>query len=199
MDFKIYKGKEISAIIEDLAALRIQVFQEFPYLYEGNEVFEFEYLNKYIESSFSFIFTIWDNEKLIGASTCIALRDEAPEVIEPFEKANLDLETIIYFGESILLKEYRNQGYGKIFMQKRIEFAQSFSWCNEVYFCSIERPENHPLKPIGYKNLHKFWLSQGFNPTALSSVFVWKDINESVETEKKMNFWKKAIQLTASF
>jgi GNAT superfamily N-acetyltransferase len=196
MDFKIYKGKEISAVIENLAALRIQVFREFPYLYEGDHDFEYQYLNKYVESKCSFIFTVWDEGKLVGASTCIALCDEAPEVIEPFDKACLNLDSIIYFGESILLKDYRNKGYGKLFMKERFEFAQSFSWCKEVYFCSIDRPENHPLKPNGYKNLHEFWLTQGFNPTNLSSVFVWKDINESVESEKKMNFWIKSIQIT---
>lgn len=196
MDFRIFKGKEIAAIIQDLADLRIQVFQDYPYLYEGS--LEFEYLNKYVESDFSFLFTIWENEKLIGATSCIALKDEAAEVKEPFEKTNSDVNSIIYFGESILLKDFRNQGFGKLFMQKRIEFAQSFSWCKEVYFCSVERPENHPLKPIGYKDLHEFWLSQGFSPTDLSSVFVWKDINESQESEKKMNYWKKGIQLSAS-
>ncbi len=198
MDFRVYKGKEISAVVEDLAELRIHIFKYFPYLYEGNKVFEHEYLNKYVESDCSFLFTIWDNEKLVGATTCIALKDEAPEVIEPFEMAILDVSSIIYFGESILLNKYRNLGYGKLFMQKRVEFAQSFSWCKAVYFCSVERAENHPLKPKGYKSLHKFWSTQGFYPTELSTIFEWKDIGEKIETEKKMNFWMKPIQFAAT-
>ena len=55
MDFRVYKGKEISALVEDLAELRIHIFKEFPYLYEGNKAFEYEYLNKYVESDCSFL------------------------------------------------------------------------------------------------------------------------------------------------
>lgn len=194
MEFKIYKGTEIEAIFDALAELRIQVFGEFPYLYQGSKEFEFQYLNKYVTSDCSFLYTIWDNHKLIGASSCIALSDEFEDVKNPFIKADLDINSIIYFGESILLKEYRNQGFGKLFMEKRVEFASSFPWCKAVYFCSVERPENHPLKPVDYKNLHTFWRNQGFTPTELSSVFVWKDKNETLESEKKMNFWMKSIQ-----
>lgn len=195
MEFKTFKGTEIEAIFDALAELRIQVFGEFPYLYQGSKEFEFQYLNKYVNSDCSFLYTIWNNQKLIGASSCIALSDEFEDVKDPFIKADLDINSIIYFGESILLKEYRNQGFGKLFMEKRVEFASSFPWCKAVYFCSVERPENHPLKPVDYKNLHTFWRNQGFTPTELSSVFVWKDKNETLESEKKMNFWMKSIQL----
>lgn len=198
MDFKIYKGEEIRAIFDALAELRIQVFGEFPYLYQGSKDFEFQYLNKYVTSNCSFLFTIWDNQRLIGASTCIALSDEFEDVKEPFVKAGIDINSIIYFGESLLLKEYRNKGLGKLFMEKRIEFSTSFSWCKAVYFCSVERPENHPLRPSDYKNLHDFWKKQGFEPTDLSSFFEWKDIGQEIESSKKMNYWMKEIQQTAA-
>ena len=198
MEFKVYKGTEIEAIFDALAELRIQVFGEFPYLYQGTKEFEFQYLNKYVESNCSFIYTIWDNQKLIGASSCIALSDEFEDVKDPFLKAGMDINSIIYFGESILLKTYRNQGFGKLFMEKRLEFASSFPWCKAVYFCSVERPENHPLKPIDYKNLHSFWRYQGFVPTELSSFFEWKDIDQEIESSKKMNYWMKQIQQSAT-
>lgn len=198
MEFKVYKGAEIEAIFDALAELRIQVFGEFPYLYQGTKEFEFQYLNKYVASNCSFIYTVWDNQKLIGASSCIALSDEFEDVKDPFLKAGMDINSIIYFGESILLKAYRNQGFGKLFMEKRLEFASSFPWCKAVYFCSVERPENHPLKPIDYKNLHSFWRNQGFEPTELSSFFEWKDIDQEIESSKKMNYWMKQIQQSAT-
>ena len=113
--YKAFKGKEIESVILDLAQLRIIVFKDYPYLYEGSIVYEQEYLQTYINAERSFLFTVWDNDRMVGATTCIPLADETPEVQEPFIKAEMNIETIFYFGESILLSEYRGLGIGNRF------------------------------------------------------------------------------------
>ena len=113
--FVTKKGADIQAIITDLAVLRITVFRAFPYLYDGTLEYEKLYLQTYINSPKSFLFAVYDQDKMVGASTCITLKDETPVVQEPFFKAGMDLSKIFYFGESILLPEYRGLGLGHRF------------------------------------------------------------------------------------
>lgn len=43
-------GEELEKYLPDLARLRIQIFREYPYLYEGSEEYEQRYLQTYIAS-----------------------------------------------------------------------------------------------------------------------------------------------------
>ena len=51
-------GVDTSSLFEELAALRIEVFRDFPYLYEGSLEYEKEYLNTYSQSADSMIFSV---------------------------------------------------------------------------------------------------------------------------------------------
>lgn len=191
---KRFIGQEIEEVIPQLAELRIQVFRDFPYLYEGSLEYEKEYLKTYTNSKQSFLFAVFDGDKMVGATTCIPLLDETGEVILPFRESKLPLEKIFYFGESILLKPYRGLGYGKRFFQEREAHAKSLSGIEEVYFCGVRRPENHPLRPSDYQPLDPFWLSQGYKKKeGLVSYFSWLDIGKDEEDEKPMDYWFKKI------
>lgn len=190
----IYIGKEIETVVTALAALRIEVFRDFPYLYEGSFEYEKEYLKTYVNSDRAFLFAVFDNEKMVGATTCIPLVDETDEVQEPFVLSGMNLDDIFYFGESILLKECRGKGIGKQFFEQREKHATSFGNYTTTCFCAVERPENHPLRPEAYIPLDEFWKSRGYKKSeVLKSKFSWKDINEPLETEKMMIYWLKKI------
>lgn len=187
-------GTEIASVFDDLARLRIAVFRAFPYLYEGSIDYEKEYLKVYAESENTLLFAVYDGSKMVGATTCIPLRDETPEVQEPFVNAGIDLETVFYFGESILLSNYRGLGLGNLFFDEREAHARSFKTCKITCFCSVVRPENHPLKPVDYQPLDKFWLKRGYQKElSLKSKFEWLDIGENQPTQKEMIYWTKKI------
>ncbi len=187
-----YIGKELETIIPQLAALRIEVFRDFPYLYEGSLAYEMEYLKTYVNSERAFLFAVFDNDNMVGATTCIPLTDETAEVKEPFEGVGMKLEDIFYFGESILLKEYRGKGIGKQFFEQRERHVSYFGDYAITCFCAVDRPENHPLRPEAYVPLDEFWKSRGYKKSELlRSKFSWKDINEPLETEKTMIYWMK--------
>lgn len=187
-------GTEIASVFDDLARLRIAVFRAFPYLYEGSIDYEKEYLKVYAESVNALLFAVYDGSKMVGATTCIPLRDETPEVQEPFVNAGIDLESVFYFGESILLSNYRGLGLGNLFFDEREAHARSFKTCKITSFCSVVRPENHPLKPVDYQPLDKFWLKRGYQKElSLKSKFEWLDIGENQPTQKEMIYWTKKI------
>ena len=194
MIYKTFKGKEIETIFDDLARLRITVFRDYPYLYEGTVAYEKEYLKTYSNSERSFLFAVYDNKKMVGATTCTPLADESEEVKKPFQEAGLDISTIFYFGESILLHPYRGLGIGNRFFDERENHARSFGTFGMTCFCSVSRPDNHPLKPNDYQPHDKFWTKRGYQKNeSLQSQFDWLDINETVSTLKPMIYWTKNI------
>ena len=194
LTFTAYRGVEIATVVEALGALRIAVFHDYPYLYEGSLHYEKDYLQIYVQSERAFLFSVFDNGKMVGATTCIPLADEAAEVRKPFEDAGFDISTIFYFGESILLPEYRGLGLGHRFFDEREAHARSFGNFKLICFCSVERGDNHPAKPANYRPNDAFWLKRGYvKEPSLQSIMEWPDIGETSSSAKKMIFWTKTL------
>ena len=194
MTFKNFQGEQISEVFEDLANLRIIVFRAFPYLYEGTVAYEKEYLKVYSNSEKSLLFSVYDGSEIVGATTCIPLTNESSEVKKPFIDANMDISKIFYFGESILLPQYRGLGLGNRFFDERENHARSFNSYNLTCFCAVNRPDNHPLKPIDYSPLDKFWKKRGYQKNySLQSEFEWLDIGQKESSVKPMIYWTKNI------
>lgn len=187
-------GSEIESVFDDLALLRIAVFHDFPYLYEGTVEYEKLYLKTYASSTKAFLFAVYDGKKMVGATTCIPLTDETSDVKKPFEDAGFDLNKIFYFGESILLHEYRGLGIGHWFFDEREAHTKSFGAYNLTCFCSVNRANDHPAKPREYRANDVFWHKRGYQKeTSLIANMEWPDIGESSSTEKKMTFWIKSL------
>ncbi|MBC7409204.1 MAG: GNAT family N-acetyltransferase [Arcicella sp.] len=194
MIYKTFKSKEIESVFDDLARLRITVFRDYPYLYEGTIEYEKEYLKTYSKSERSFLFTVYDGDKMVGATTCIPLTDETEEVKKPFLDLGMDIDSIFYFGESILLSQYRGLGLGNRFFDEREAHAEHFGIFKMTCFCAVARPNNHPMKHTNYRPLDEFWIKRGYRKeVALESQFEWLDINESIPTFKSMIYWTKNI------
>lgn len=196
MEFKYItlKGQDIETVFDDLAQLRISVFKAFPYLYEGSFEYEKDYLKTYSQAERAFLFAVYTEGSMIGATTCIPLADEMSEIKEPFVKAGFDIDSIFYFGESILLPEYRGVGLGHRFFDEREAHARSFGTYKTTCFCSVVRPENHPLKPEGYRPLDAFWTKRGYKKEPLlQSQLGWLDIGETESTKKTMVYWERAL------
>ena len=186
-------GADTSSLFEELAALRIEVFRDYPYLYEGSLEYEKEYLRTYSRSADSMIFSVYDGGKMVGATTCIPLIDESKEVIELFINSGYKLDEVFYFGESILLKPYRGLGLGHRFFDEREKHALSFGNYKFTCFCAVQRPDDHPKKPDGYRPNDKFWLHRGYAPEkGLVSEFEWLDMGKEKPTKKPMMYWMRA-------
>ncbi len=185
-------GEEILPWLDGLGELRITVFREYPYLYEGTLEYERDYLKTYAASSRSMILLVANAAgKVVGATTCLPLLDEGPEFQEPFVRHNYDLSQICYFGESILLPELRGRGIGKLFFRQREAHAAKLGLPITV-FCAVNRATYEPLKPSGYRPLDDFWVAQGYTKhPELEANFVWKEIGEPAESPKTLTFWMK--------
>lgn len=189
-------GQELEPWLDALGGLRIRVFREYPYLYDGTLEYEREYLGIYQQCARSRIILVTAMDgALIGATTCIPLADEAPEFQQPFLDAGMEVDECLYYGESIVLPEWRGGGLGKEFFARREEHARRLGMTTTT-FCAVNRPENHPFRPLGYRPLDEFWNSQGYTKQpSLQAVFSWKEIAEESESPKTLTFWTKCWPL----
>lgn len=192
VDIRCLQGNAIEPFLDALATLRIRVFRNYPYLYDGDHGYESDYLRRYAECPDSLFVLAFDGEALIGAATGMPLRAECDEFRAPFEAHGYAIERIFYYGESVLLPEYRGQGIGKAFMTERERHAAQTGY-DLVAFCAVQRAEDHPARPANYRPLDGFWKSRGYQRhPELTTHFAWKDVGDSDESEKPMTFWLKS-------
>ena len=185
-------GKALSQYIPELARLRIEVFRDFPYLYDGNYEYEEKYLQTYIDTPASVIVLAIDGKKVVGASTALPMKYETDELKRPFLENNYNLEEVFYCSESVLNKNYRGLGLGVQFFEQREEHAKELGGFKIITFCCVERPLKHPRRPHNYVPLDSFWNKRGyFKHPELKTTYLWKDLDDTEETPKPMTFWLK--------
>jgi GNAT superfamily N-acetyltransferase len=194
VNLKTLHGKEMSPYIDDLANLRMQVFRDYPYLYEGTREYEEKYLQVYLDCPDSTMVIVLDGDKIVGASTAIPMKDESDIIKAPFLEGGYDTNQICYFGESVLLKAYRGQNIGKHFFQEREAAARQLN-LSIAAFCGVVRAPNDPRRPSDWFPLDNFWKKMGFvcHPE-LKLFYEWKEIGETAETPKPMVFWLKQLK-----
>jgi len=190
-------GKALIPYIPELARLRIEVFRDFPYLYDGTIEYEQKYLQTYIDHLDSVIVLAFDddNNAIVGASTAIPMRDETAELQKPFLEHDYDINKVFYCSESVLNKAYRGLGLGVRFFEEREAHAAELGGFEYLTFCCVERPVDHPRRPADYVPLDQFWNKRGyFKHPELKTTYLWKDLDDEDETAKPMTFWLKHEQ-----
>lgn len=187
------RGAQIAQQLDALASLRIEVFREWPYLYEGSLAYELKYLDTYLRSPRSFAILIWDGDHCIGASTTLPLADAEAAAQAPFRQAGHALDQIAYFGESVILRSHRGRGLGVKFFELREAHARELALA-QCAFCSVERPVDHPARPADYVTNDAFWMRRGYRQVPeLKASFEWPDIGEAMSTPKAMSYWMRRL------
>jgi GNAT superfamily N-acetyltransferase len=187
-------GNDMAPALDALARLRIAVFRDWPYLYDGTPEYERKYLAKLAEAQGAVIVAAYDGETVVGCATGAPMAEVEAELAAPFKARGLDVGRIFYCGESVLLAAYRGRGLGHAFFDHREAQARALGGFTHAAFCAVVRSVDHPLRPKGYVPLDAFWAKRGYaKADGLVTRFAWKDIDEPAETEKPMQFWTKAL------
>ena len=182
-------GRDIGDAIDELAALRIRVFREWPYLYDGDADYEARYLADYAASPRSIAVTVRAPDgAMVGAATGTALADHDAALAAAVARAGVDPETAFYCAESVLLPEWRGHGLGHRFFDEREAHARRLGF-PRACFCAVVRPDDHPARPEGARSLVPFWESRGYLPLpGAVAHLAWRDLGEAEETEKPLAF-----------
>ena len=196
LDIAVLTGRDpaLRACIPDLAKLRITVFRDFPYLYDGTLEYEESYLETFLRCPESVVVLARDEGRVVGASTGLPLEAETTEFQQPFIEQGHDPGQIFYCAESVLLPDYRGRGVYTQFFKGREAHALRLGRFSRSAFCCVMRAADHPLQPEGYAPLDEIWRRFGYcRHDELVMRYLWKDVDQPEETEKRMVFWLKSL------
>jgi len=186
-------GEALQGRLDDLARLRIEVFRDYPYLYDGDLAYERRYLASLASSRDAVIVVASDDGVVVGASTGAPLADQAAEVVAPFRARGDNVDDIFYFGESVLRRSHRGRGIGVRFFDLREAHARHHGFGMAV-FCAVIRPDLHPRRPADHVPLDAFWGHRGYAPLAgYQCEMSWRELDEAAETPKRMQFWFRRL------
>jgi GNAT superfamily N-acetyltransferase len=187
-------GPGIGPWLDAVARLRIAVFRDWPYLYDGDFAYEQDYLRAYARSPDSVFVLALDGDAVVGAATGLPLADDTVEFQRPFLDAGRRIDEVFYFGESVLLAGYRGQGLGHRFFDEREAHARSlgrFAWTG---FCAVDRDPADPRRPSGHRGNEAFWSKRGYvRQPGLTVRLAWQELGESAPSEKPLTFWLRAL------
>ncbi len=186
-------GAALTNALPDVARLRIEVFRDWPYLYDGDMVYEEAYLQTYRDTDDAILVAAYDGDQLVGASTGSPLADHADDFGAAFDAVTQDISEVFYCAESVLLPAFRGQGIGHQFFDLREAHARKLG-ARFCAFCAVQRPATHSLKPQDYRPLDLFWRKRGYAPLdGVVAKFVWKDIDQPQDSKHHLQFWMRVL------
>lgn len=194
---EVLTGAALEAALDDVAALRIAVFRDWPYLYDGDAAYERAYLQSYRDSPGAIVVGAFDGQRLVGAATGTPLADHADDFAAALAPTDIPVDSAFYCAESVLLPEWRGRGIGHSFFDAREGHARTLGLTHSV-FCAVVRSPDHPLRPADYRPLDPFWRKRGYRPVeGAQAHFGWKDVDQPEETRKALQVWVKRLETAA--
>jgi GNAT superfamily N-acetyltransferase len=187
-------GAALRRALPALAKLRIEVFREWPYLYEGSLEYEANYIERFARLALGVIVVATDAGEAIGAATAAPMEGQNPDVTAPFVERGYDLKKLFYFGESVLKRAYRGRGIGHAFFDQREAAARATPGVELATFSGVVRSPDDPRRDPNYRPLDGFWRKRGYAPVeGLVGHYAWTDIGDKEQTRKPMQFWMREL------
>lgn len=192
---EVHRGSALTPWLADIARLRIQVFREWPYLYDGDAEYEARYLQTYVDVTDTMVAICFDADRVVGASTALPMRAQSDAITAPFRKQGMNLDRILYFGESVLDPHYRGRGIGVQFFEARVQHARQLPLIDLLTFCAVQRDPNDKRRPHDYVTLDGFWKKRGFQPRSdLRTNLHWRELGAAEESSQPMMFWTQSLK-----
>ena len=193
IEVRTLEGPQLAEALDDLAELRIRVFADWPYLYDGDLAYEREYLREFSQEEGSVLIAALDGARIVGAATASPMAGQKAEFRAPFEERGFDTARLFYFGESVLLPDYRGHGVGHAFFDHREAAARSHG-ASHACFCAVMRESADPRRPSNHRPLDAFWQGRGYERVdGLITSFPWKEADCEDEIAHAMQFWMAAL------
>lgn len=191
MRTKRFVGAEVAAVLPQLARLRIEVFREYPYLYDGDLDYERRYLAVYARSSDAFVAGYFSAlGELVAAVTGVSMQEEDAALQAPLRARGFDPRRVYYLGELVMHRELHGQGLGSRLAAACIDHAHALKRFDWIACATVIRPSDDPLRPADFRPADAFIARMGFEKVQnLIAQLSWKEIGETDESSKPMQLW----------
>lgn len=194
IELRTLTGSAAQPYLADVARLRIEVFRDYPYLYDGDPAYEQDYLAAYARSPQSVFVLAFDAGDVVGASTGLPLAQDGDAFQQPFRERGLDVDRVFYFGESVLRPAYRGQGIGHRFFDAREQHARALGGYSHCAFAAVDRDADDPRRPPGHRDNDAFWRKRGYvRQPGLTMRLAWKELGASEASEHPLTFWLRPL------
>ena len=135
----------------------------------------------------------FDGSRVVGASTGIPLADESDNFRAPFLAKGIAERDVFYFGESVLLREYRGRGLGHRFFDERENHARRNDF-RMTAFCAVERDVHDSRRPAGYVPNDAFWRKRGYERQGdMFCAIEWRELNATSACTHALRFWLRPL------
>lgn len=190
---QLLTGAAIADALDDLATLRLHIFPEYPYLYQGRREDELAYLATYAEAPDACVVLARDGLTVIGAATGMPLIHEDARMIDALRGTALPLNEVYYVGELLFYPAYRNGGLGQKLLDRLESHIRSLGRYRTLTCATVERPDEHPLRPLDYIPITRFLARTGFvRLPGVTTSFMWRETG-GVKRDHPMQFWSKEL------
>ncbi len=195
IQYKLYRGAEILPIAKDLATLRVTIFRDYPYLYEGSVEEDMHYTSSIAQSESAFVILALDDDKVVGALTAYEMEESEAEVREPYSTTEYASYRSCYIGETLLLPHYQGRGGVGIRLYKRGEAIIREEGYEAVVVCTVDRASDDCRRPESYHDVNVTLRKLGFEVIPdLKATFWWREIGGGdEERENKMSYLVKTL------
>ena len=186
-------GDAVRAQLDAVAALRIAVFRDWPYLYEGDPAYERTYLDAYAAAPGSVLVLARAGGAVVGASTGIPLAQDGAAFQVPFLERGIDPTRVFYCGESVLLPQWRGRGIGHAFFDAREVHARALGGFDWIAFAAVDRDDADPRKPAGHRGNEAFWRGRGYvRQPGMTMRLHWNEAGVG-EVGHPLTFWLRPL------
>jgi GNAT superfamily N-acetyltransferase len=190
---QLLTGAAIADVLDSLATLRLAIFPEYPYLYQGRREDELTYLGTYAEAPDACVILAYDGHTVIGAATGMPIIHEDAQMLNAFAGASFSLNEVYYVGELLFRPAYRNCGLGQKLLDRLESHIRSLGRYRTLTCATVERPDDHPLRPLNYIPITRFLARTGFDRlTGVATSFMWRE-TDGVKRDHPMQFWIKEL------
>ena len=193
IEIKVIQGMDARQYLNDIAEMRIVMFKEFPYLYDGSIEDERQYLEGYFKSETSTIILVFDGDEVVAFSSVISLADEMDEIKQPFIDKGLPLDEYAYIGEMMIKPEYRQQGLLYRLKEKQEAIIREHRYQN-VIFMTVYRDQDHIARPHNYKDPAIVWRHFGYEILPNMRIEMpWQRVDTGKEEMNYLDVWYKKL------
>jgi GNAT superfamily N-acetyltransferase len=196
---KKLKAEQFCPFLNEIAELEIEIFRDFPYLYEGVLEQDLPYLEMYADSPEGEVVVLLDTtlktNQVIGFSTSLPLAQSLEEIKKLFPDSALNLQDFLYIGELMIHPSYRGKGLLRRFHQT--QYAESNAkepGFRHLVFATVRRDATHPCAPENYSSLDPLWRNYGYEKMdKLQIEIYWKRVDTGKNELNILDVWKKTL------
>lgn len=200
VEYQSYVGARIAEVLSEVARLRIILFREYPYLYDGTEEYERQYLAGLAANERSLVLVARVDGAVVATATALPLEGDADilrDASSAFRRAGEDPGAYYYYSEILVQPEQRRSGIAREFYARRREHALGLGY-SKVCFAAVEHEAGGGIaRPLEYFDPAPMWESMGFvRRPEIAIRYHWPTLTDrgTVELDHRMVFWLKPLE-----